>query len=467
MTRTPIEQKFLDTVAEMGSAFCGKTMIVAVSGGPDSTALLTLMTKFFPDQVQAAAYINHNLRPKETGAEIKHVHTLCRLYHIDFIYESVNVPQEKQARGESTEECCRRLRYQALRKICSDRSVSCIATGHTSNDQIEEFLIRIIRGSGLKGISGMPLVNKDIVRPLLRISKPEIISYLTAEKISYCTDSTNLSRNFLRNRIRLDLVPRLEELNPSIAGTIENMCRIFQAEDRFLEKKTNRFYKKVVKTSSQQQQALLIPLFTTAEPAIQRRIVEKLCWKSGIRPTCKSIENICALALQGRTGSSLHVSADITVRKTPDQLLFHPATRSGSRQKRSGPEWSGQIVIPGPGSYRVTEINRQLVITEACRPARCDQDDILFIDRDQISFPLMLRTALPGERFKPLGAAGRKKVNRFMSDRKIPQYQRYTHPVLLSEGRIVSIIGIAIDDSVKITEKTKNCVALRWNHIDQ
>ncbi len=159
-------------------------ILVGVSGGPDSTALLSILAKLVPESVKTAVYIDHKLRPLETGAERSQVKKLCSLFNIEFDSCCVDVQNVRMSSGESPEACARRLRFEAFARMAEEHGTDLIALGHNRDDQVEEVLIRLIRGSGASGLSGMNVRNRQLIRPLLYNSKQEIIDYLNTCRIA-------------------------------------------------------------------------------------------------------------------------------------------------------------------------------------------------------------------------------------------------------------------------------------------
>ena len=281
----PLEQSVLNTIHQHDLIPEKSTLLVAVSGGPDSTALLSILVNLVPASVKAAVYIDHKLRPGETEAEISHVRKLCGSFNIKFDCCSVDVQNVRMSSGESPEACARRLRFEALDKMALLHKTDLIALGHNSDDQVEEVLIRLIRGSGMNGLSGMSVRNKHLIRPLLNSSKEEILQYLATVELPFCTDSSNKSQAFLRNKVRLDLIPLLEQdFNPSIKQTILNSAAILRDEDDYLQRVTEKTYPAIVTEKEQgpathRERCYRLEAFGQIPAALRRRLLEKMFWQ--------------------------------------------------------------------------------------------------------------------------------------------------------------------------------------------
>ena len=218
-------------------------VIVAVSGGADSLALLHILHDIRLPLNLVAIYIDHGLRPKEIPLEQNTIRNYCLSLNIPFEVREVNVVELVKLSKKSLEESARILRYEALEEARQEYRAKFIAVGHTADDQVEEFFIRLIRGSSSKGLSGMRLKRDHIVRPLLFETKSLIVDFLTERGTTWCLDSSNLDRQFLRNRVRLDLLPLLEEkFNPALRKTILQNMDVLSKEDNFIEEQARDSY---------------------------------------------------------------------------------------------------------------------------------------------------------------------------------------------------------------------------------
>jgi len=310
----------------------GDTLIVGVSGGPDSVALLHILCSAQPLLRCIAVYIDHGLRPDETGAEIELVRGLARQLQAGFERISVDVIKASRQDKSSIEESARTLRYQALEEMRRQYRGTAIAVAHTADDQAEELLIRLIRGSGRKGLSGMQFKNGRIIRPLLHESKETLLHYLQAQQIPFCIDSSNLERTYLRNRVRLDLLPYLQEhFNKSIKQTLLQTARILQDEEALLAEMTDKAWHQVAREVAIQPVPPDSPphtiqldtkAFCQCHPALQRRILEKCCWQMGARPQFRQIAQLLDLLHMAQTGAEIHLSKGLRAHKNRQGVVF-------------------------------------------------------------------------------------------------------------------------------------------------
>lgn len=456
-------------------------VVVAVSGGADSLALLHILAEIDMPLQLTAVYIDHGLRPRETPQEQKTIEDNCLSLNIPFSVRRVNVHDLIAHGKKSLEEAARLLRYQALEEFRLEYRAKIIAVGHTADDQVEEFFIRLLRGSSSRGLAGMRLQRDTIVRPLLFEKKAQLVEFLVDRDIHWCLDSSNQDRQFLRNRVRLDLLPLLEEsYNPALRTTILHQMDVLAEEDKFLHEQTQIALGQCINFSEaaahggngegdRDNQAQLIikrEMFLANHPAIRRRILEKSCWRMGVRPTYEQICTLVDYLENGKNGSEVHLAKGVRAEKSTDELrLSRPLPRGVVRGSRR-PSPSMRLNIPGPGIYPVPEANKELVLKERAPTAGNEKSqDELWVDLEKLSFPLLLRSFQPGEKFFPCGGPGSKKISRYFNARKIPPKERPAWPVLLSAGGIIALVGLELDDSVRISPSTGKILSIQWRDL--
>ena len=461
-------------IRDNGLIMQGDRVIVAVSGGPDSLALLYLLRAIDIPMELTAAYIDHGLRPSEIPYEVNTLLDCCRTLAIPFLTRSVDVHGLLATKKRSPEEAARILRYEALEELRREYRAEVVATGHTADDQVEEFFLRLIRGSSRRGLSGMAVRRDRIIRPLLYESKASLTDFLTSSHVSWCVDSSNLERHFLRNRVRLDLLPLLEkEFNPAIRRTIRQNMNILAEEEEYLERKTELAASLCIRPftlpedEKPQQLAVLAEPFLDQHPAIRRRILEQCFLGMGIRPAYGQIDTIAEFMANGSSGGEIHLDDGVRVEKRKDQLLFCRPLEHGRKRGKKEALPAIDLTLAGPGHYFLPEHGRELVIEERDSPATVQGDgSSLLVDRAKVAFPLVLRSAQPGETFHPYNSPGRKKVSRYFNDRKIPAHKRVAWPVLLSGDRVVALPGLQIDHACRVTEATTEVLLIDWRRTE-
>ena len=460
-------------------------MVVAVSGGPDSTALLHILSRLSPtfDLALIAVYINHGIRRAEAAREEVLVAEIAADLGIDYEIGRVKVREYAGSHDLSIEHAGRLLRYAFLEKMARKYHANKIALAHTADDQTEEVLLRLLRGTGRTGLSGMKTIRQEkYIRPFLTIRKTKVLDYLDHIKVDFVEDSTNRQRIYLRNRIRLDLLPYLtREFNPNIYRTLLQTAEILSDEEELLADLANKACETVFKmalphTETQSRRIapsgieLDLERFTAQPKAIQRRILEEACWRMQCKPSFRQIKQLLRLTHTPGSGNRLHLAKGLRVKKSANRLSFsYPAgmisRRGNLLEEREVDEDFFELRISGPGKW--TDGQTGLTVEIDCLD-RISQDMMSvdgtteYLDLSNIAFPLTIRSPRSGDKFHPLGSIGRKKVREFLIDRKVPREKRWQVPVLLSGKNIVALLGLGIAHGFRITSDTTKALKVKW-----
>ncbi len=466
---TDLVERIADYIRSQNVLTTGDGVVVAVSGGSDSLALLHIMAALDLSLQLTAVYIDHGLRPLEIPREKSLIEQYSQQLTTPFIVESIDVRKFAKDEKRSIEDAGRILRYQQLEKIRQKRRAKFIAVAHTADDQIEEFFIRVIRGGSRKSLCGMSFRNNNIIRPLLYEPKTVLIDYLKKRGITWSVDSSNLDKSFLRNRIRLQLLPLLErQFNPGLRKTLSGTMNILASEEDYLQEKSFKAYKKCVvvnrETAGNRQLQLTIDnrLFLEYHPALQRRVLEKSFWAMSIRPTYQQIDSLIRLIKNPAVAKELHLSDGVRAEKYSHKLVLHRLLYNGQSGHNKYKTPLKNRVIDSPGIYHIDEIKRTLTLAVMDFGFGELKKKILYLDFEKISFPVTFRHYRNGERFTPYGNKGRKKISRYLSDKKISRRARSQTPVLVSAGKIIALPGLEIDDNFKITPTTQTVLTIEW-----
>lgn len=318
-------------------------ILVAVSGGPDSVALLHVLQPLRREKgiSLAASYIDHGLRPAEAEPEERFVRALCGELGVLFESARVDVRAHAGKNRISLEHAARDLRYEALRTIAGKHHASLIAVAHTADDQAEEVLIRLLRGSGMKGLSGMLARSGDIIRPLLSVDKDTILRYLEDKKQTWRLDSSNADETFVRNRVRHSLIPFLEEsFEPGVRAALRKVADSLAQDEKLLDDLAAESFRQVVEEAGGDGEALPEKLvvdrkkFVVLPVALRRRVVEKLLWRLRCPARYDHIVKVVEAAETGRTGSEIHLGGGLRVGVQREFLEFlYPLGRMPWRGK--------------------------------------------------------------------------------------------------------------------------------------
>lgn len=448
------QQEVKKTISLHGMIDPGDRIIVAVSGGPDSVCLLHILHELRdPLKIDlAVAHYDHGLRPDEDEQETRFVRGLA---------DSMNLPFESEKAdslimGEvlPNEEKARDARYAFLEKVMDKLQAQKIAVGHNLNDQAETVLMRLLRGSGPSGLAGIPPVRAGkIIRPLIEIKREQILSYLTSRNLSYVMDSSNLKTEYLRNEIRLRLIPSLLTYQPRLIEHMGQMADIFRDENSYLEQLAEKWVRRNADLGSDGDVVIPIPLFIDSPEPLRRRIVRQILKK--VKNSLRRIDHghildVCRLAGGSKSQSTLTLPDGLRVKKIYDRLRF-----SADPEEKIGPYC---YRLDGPGTTLIREINRTISLDKFENNGGLNGVEsswISYFDAEKVTFPLILRNIEPGDRFVPLGMTGHKKVKDFFVDLKMPFETRRSTPILLSNNEPIWICGFRIDDRYKVTPETK------------
>ncbi len=451
------------TIDKFGLLDKGDKVIVSVSGGPDSTALLFALNGLKLDYGLRLyiAHMDHMFRAsEETGKDYEYVYALSRKLKIPLIFKKIDVPAYARGSGLSLEEAARDRRYEFLVKSAAEHGARKIAMGHTLDDQAETVLMRMIRGSGLAGLRGIPVeraVNGAfIIRPLIECWRKDVEAYLSGLKIIARQDSTNLMQKFLRNRIRHELMPLLEKYNPNVKKALARTAQNFNYDYQIVADAVDRSFSKCGKVKGGSV-SLMIKKLKAREPGIRRGVIRKAI--EAVKGDLKGIdyshiEDIEALISSGR--GALDLPGRIRASGSGDTLVI-----CAIKEKASVPGVWRQL--PYPGSAEVPELKlafdaRQVKSSiESGKPRSVE-----YLDLDSIEGPLYIRTWEKGDRFKPLGMAREKKLQDFFVDQKVPRQKRPAVPLLVSGRDIIWVCGMRLSDKVKILPGTKRILKVSF-----
>ena len=449
----------------------GERLVVATSGGIDSTALLHLLAGLDLELSLVAVYVDHGLRPEETPGEIEMLGQLTASLAIPFLVRTIDVRAEQRAGGMSLEEAARRLRYRCLEEVRGEVEASAIAVGHTADDQVEELYIRLIRGTGLKGLTGMGYRQGRVIRPLLGHDKASLADYLASCALPSCLDSSNHDQRFLRNRVRSQLLPLLEaEFNPAIRRTsLQTMAILGEDEDLLAQLSQAALNELAVveetdpATDRPRRIAFEPAKFAALHIALQRRVLESLCRMMDSRPTFRQIETIRQMIGQSGPAAEFHLGFGLRLHRREERIVLLAGSPGATRGKKAPPPACPVTELGGPGVFYFAELARSLTITKVSRGELGDfAENCLYCNADLLHFPLVLRPPRPGEKIQPLGAPGHKKISRILTDRKIAAASRHLYPVLSCDDQPIAIVGLVSAEHYRISTDCREVLVISW-----
>lgn len=452
-------KKVRDTISEYGMIRAGDKVLVAVSGGPDSMALLRSLDLLKGELgiTLHIAHLDHRFRGKESAEDARFVAETARKLGIPITLERIDVPKFVEESGLSEEEGARRVRYEFLDRTADAVGASRIALGHNADDQAETVLMRLIRGGGMRGLSGIPPVRSNrFIRPLIRITRRQIEEFLRELGQDYRIDSSNLKPIYTRNRIRLELIPMLSRYNPNISAVLARTGEILAAEDELLSQIADDELNRRLIERTKGHVRLSIEGFDELHMAIRRRIIRRAIEMAKgdlLNVDLTHIDSVLRMISGERPNAEVDLPG-VRMERRYSELIATTLPRKDTPSYRYTLDLPGEVEIPEAGLRIVAEVTDE-------RPQSMGERDTAVLDLDRLSTPLIVRNRRPGDRFVPLGMKGSRKVKDFFIDEKVPPELRDRTPILLSGDEIVWVAGYRIDDRFKVEDKTRRFAVIR------
>ncbi len=447
---------FKRTVERFGLVRPGDKILAACSGGPDSVALVHLLLELrqnIPCEV-AVGHFNHRLRPAAAVDEA-FVRGMARANGLPFVSSRRDVRAYAQRFGLNLEEGARILRYEFLERTAFRLGATRIATGHTMTDQAETLIMRLMRGTGLTGLGGiLSVADGRRIRPLLGLERDEIEAYLAERRIACRRDETNEDLRFLRNRIRLELLPILRtKFEPRLVQHLGRLALLFQDEERVMERVTSEVAAELIGRREGRLE-LDGEKLRALERGLARRLVR--AFLRGVQGdlrglTFDDVEDVLNLS-EGREKT---IRKGLIIRREMGRL-FAKTEGAGKRPRAFSYVWDGTGILELPEAGLKVQ-------TQRLRPGTrlfFDDRKRAYVDARLVSWPFEVRSRRPGDIFRPLGAPGRGKLNEMLRAKRIPQEARDRLPVFVSGAKIVWVPGLPVSHVHRVTALTKSIIAL-------
>lgn len=447
LSEKSLVERFRLYVAEHALFTNNDRLLLAVSGGVDSMVMLSLFARC--GYSVAVAHCNFQLRGKESDDDEMLVETQVRKYGLDYYNRRFDTTGEMERTGDSMEMAARRLRYDWFHSLCDEHGYTTIAIAHHIDDSIETFFINLLRGTGLKGLTGIGNRMGRVVRPMMFATRKEILEYAVAEGIPYREDSSNRSTKYLRNKIRLGLIPMIREINPKFTDLMRSNIEHLTDARRFLAHAVEMMSSNILESLPDGSQ-VLYPMRIGDAPSRRYVIYELLSERYGFKGD--TVSALCRAFEGGDTGKRFYSREYVAVVEREESIVVSAITADDDCTVTVN---EGDLRCYCGNSMLIFERMDIGLVREFGVPS-----DTAQIDADKLKWPLTLRRWREGDRFIPFGMNGCKKVGDFLTDCKASTAEKQRQFVLLSGDDIVWLVGRRIDNRYRLTNDTDNVLKI-------
>ncbi|MBR5506272.1 MAG: tRNA lysidine(34) synthetase TilS [Clostridia bacterium] len=444
-----ILDKFRNNIIEYNMISAGDKVLVGLSGGADSVMLLVGLCNLRKSMgfELYAAHVYHGIRGQEADEDQKFCKKICAKYDVVFYTTSFDIPSIASELKTSEENAGRIKRYEYFNSLCHSNGFNKIAIAHNMNDSVETTIINMIRGCSLNGLCGIKPVNKNIIRPMYNIERKEIEEYLSANGIIYCTDKTNFSDEYTRNKVRNNLIKTMTEINPSVVRTIFSNTKTLRSDDEFMSLQAES-----LNCVYQDSGNVIIDktIFDNQHISIKKRIIYLAF--SLLLGSAQNIEgkHVDILLQHLSSGNRYNMPMGVTATIAFDKIIL-----SNSTSVTQPFEYK---INPGD-SIKINEFDT-CEITFAPK-AEFKNDSALYIDYDKVENDLILRSRRDGDRIIPYGMNGTKKLKNLFCELKIAIDERDRVPILCDGDTLVAVVPYRISELYKVTHTTQKILKIQ------
>ena len=421
-------------------------ILLAISGGMDSMVMLDLFHK--SPFSYGIAHCNFRLRGKEADKDQQMVERMAKQLGVRFYSNSFDTTAYARKHKLSIQMAARELRYNWLEQIRLDQEYDLIATAHHLDDSIETLLLNICRGTGINGLTGIPARTKQVIRPLLFASRKDIEAYVETKGVEYRVDASNAEEKYLRNKIRHQVIPILQELNPSLKTTLQEFFVNMQATATIYHDAIQQAKNTCVSYEKDGLRIMISPLLTMQHPEV---VLFETLKEFGFSPTvCKDIANNLS-----RQPGKTFFSESHTLLTDRKELIVYPTVRNKPETSLSVYESTRQIQF-GNYTLHVEHID----LTTNPITVWPDNETVALLDYDRLIFPLTVRQWKKGDKITPIGMSGSKKISDLLIEKKIPLNKKQSIPVMVSNNHIAWVAGVKSSELFKITQTTNKILKI-------
>lgn len=448
--------KVKNTIKKYNMLESGSKVIASVSGGVDSSVMLHVLSELQEELALniIVCHLNHNLRGLESDRDFEFVKNKAEELGLEFVGEKLTVSCPD---GENTQSWARDRRYEFFERVSSSFDADIICLGHNSDDRVENFLIRLIKGAGSDGLTGMKPVRDKIIRPLIEVSRLEIEKYARDNKVDFVEDSTNKSTKYERNKVRLELVPFLEnEYNQNIKSNINNTIKLIEQDNDYLNTVALSEKNKIV-LAQDGDLVLDRGSLLDCEGAIVSRIILNLLFEvsGGESFYSTHVESVIDLLRSDKPNSSIDLPGGVRVVREYEtvKIITREATVVSSFEDEIS--LNGTTLVGSTGDMFKSEVSDYDVTSDASY-----SDDVVLFDYREIKSPITVRNIRAGDRMTPFGMTGTKKLKDILIDNKIPRSTRASLPVVVSGSDILWAVGVKRSNLYKVSDGTKEVLKI-------
>ena len=446
-----IVKKIKDFILENNLIEKNDKVMIALSGGSDSVCLFHILNTLKKDMGFSlyAFHLNHNIR-NEAKRDEDFVLDLCKMHEVPLFLESEDMLELHEDSGMGLEEISRKKRYELIYKIMKENNINKTATAHHLLDHSESIILNMVRGSGIRGLKGISVSNNNIIRPILNLTKEEILCYIEENDLKYVTDVTNFDTDYSRNNIRHNILPHLEEINNNVYNHFFELSSIAGEIDDLL----NELASKIVIIKEDDKVYIELKDYYSLHTAVKKQILFNMLNKLGIKKdiNSKAINNIVDLIEKNNTSFEISLINNIVAKRRYDKLYFEYLSKDNRESIR--------LEVDNKNKFEV-KYNDIFIKLEKKDILDKNSED-KYVDYDKIRGKLFLRTRQDGDKFSPFGLDGSKNLKEYIIDKKIPKEDRDFIPLLSDEENIIAVIGYDINNKYRIDENTKNILSINY-----
>lgn len=460
-----LKQKTKKTLARFSMIEEGATVLLCVSGGMDSMAMLDVFSSLKGElKIKlVVCHLNHNLRGAEAARDQGFVEKAAKDRGLGFYTKTLNEGELKEG-GGSLQERAREARYVFFVEAAKELNATRIALAHNKDDQAETVLMRILKGSGLKGLGGMPAVREPYIRPLIEVSRAEIEQYVKEHGVGFVEDSSNESTKYFRNQLRLELIPLLEgDYNPAIKEVLVSLSAMAERDYSFIENEAKGLFESTKESEGRRAIVFSRERLIGAHPALSARVF--LMAINALKGSSKEIysahvDSFLNLIRSSEPAASVDLPGGLKLRRDYEQVIVE---LDAEQKDASG--YEVLLNVPGVTGLGETGESFKAEVLENAPDPKEASELAAFFDLDvveEMDGLCVVRTFRAGDRMTPMGLKGHKKIQDIFVDDKVAKLTRAGVPILVCAGELLWVAGLRQSETAKLTSGTRRTLKVEW-----